>query len=151
MVHGLRKTHGCEQTDGQTVSDLGGIDAMTAAPDRPDSAEPQKDGSGDAHACSGPEPFALMVLGESMAPEFEHGDVIVIEPDAQAHDGSFVLALCGGQWLFRQLRREQEHWRLCALDPRFDSVALPDRTLIRGVVIQKSRPGQRSATRRYID
>ena len=45
-----------------------------------------------AHAaCSGAEAFALLVLGDSMNPEFAEGDVIVIEPEGLATDGSFVL------------------------------------------------------------
>jgi len=95
------------------------------------------------------EPFALLVVGESMAPEFEDGDVIIVEPGAPAKDGSFVLAKPDGQWLFGQLRRHAEGWRLCPLNDCFPSVQLADLTLIRGVVIQKSRPGRRSATRHY--
>jgi len=147
----LRTTHRSGPTKAHGAGDLDGIDAMTAAPDGTGGTEPARDASGEGDACAGAERFALMVLGESMAPEFEHGDVIIIEPDAEVHEGCFVLALSGREWLFRQLQRENEDWRLCALNPRFASVALPDRSLIRGVVIQKSRPGQRSATRRYVE
>ena len=31
--------------------------------------------------CAGAEVFALQVLGQSMAPEFEEGEIIVIEPE----------------------------------------------------------------------
>jgi SOS-response transcriptional repressor LexA len=91
-----------------------------------------------------------MILGDSMAPKFERGDII-IEPDAQAHDGPFVLARSGGPWLLRPLRREQGRWCRCAREPRFDRVALPDREWIGGVVVPKSRPARRGASRRYIE
>ncbi|HXY22844.1 MAG TPA: S24 family peptidase, partial [Burkholderiaceae bacterium] len=84
---------------------------------------------------------------ESMTPEFEDGDVIIVEPGAPVKDGSFVLALSQGQWTFRQLRRQGQGWWLCPLHCGFPSVELTDLGLIRGVVIQKSRPGRRSATR----
>ena len=42
--------------------------------------------------CSGGESFALRVLGDDMAPEFNEGDIIIIEPDGALKDGSFVLA-----------------------------------------------------------
>jgi SOS-response transcriptional repressor LexA len=100
--------------------------------------------------CSGGESFALMVLGDSMAPEFDEGDVVVIEPEGLATDGSFVLAEHGGELIFRQLRRSGEGWTLQALNPRYPSAAIADLSGVRGVVIQKSRPGRRRATKRYV-
>jgi SOS-response transcriptional repressor LexA len=100
--------------------------------------------------CSGAEVFALQVLGQSMAPEFDEGEVIVVEPDGALRDGSFVLAQLDGEWLFRQLRREGEGWRLHALNPAFASQPLPDLAAVRGVVIQKSRPGRRRASKSYL-
>ena len=44
-----------------------------------------------APSCAGGESFALMVLGHSMAPEFQEGEIIIIEPEGLAKDGSFVL------------------------------------------------------------
>ena len=101
--------------------------------------------------CSGAEPFALMVLGDSMQPEFEEGEVIVVEPEGLATDGSYVIAQVGGEWIFRQLTRGAKCWRLTALNPAYPAVDLADLTPIRGVVIQKSKPGRRRALRRYVD
>jgi SOS-response transcriptional repressor LexA len=100
-------------------------------------------------ACSGAEPFALMVLGDSMAPEFREGDVIVIEPEGLATDGAFVLAHVEGEWMFRQLVAREGGWRLAALDGRSPVIDLPDLGAVRGVVIQRSRPGRRKETRLY--
>jgi DNA polymerase V len=100
--------------------------------------------------CSGAEAFALRVLGQSMAPEFDEGEIIVIEPDGALRDGSFVLALLDGEWLFRQLRREGEGWCLHAINPAFPARALPDLAAVRGVVIQKARPGRRRASKSYL-
>lgn len=101
--------------------------------------------------CSGGESFALMVLGDSMAPEFDHGDIVVIEPDGLATDGSFVLAQHAGEWIFRRLARGDGGWRLVALNPAYASIELPDLTAVRGVIIQKSRPGRRRASKRYVE
>ena len=38
--------------------------------------------------CSGGEVFALRVLGHDMAPEFNDGEIIVIEPDGLLKDGA---------------------------------------------------------------
>jgi DNA polymerase V len=101
--------------------------------------------------CGGGESFALMVLGDSMTPEFEHGDIVVIEPDGLASDGSFVLAQLGGEWIFRQLRRDGDRWALQALHPDYPAQAIADLSAVHGVIIQKSRPGRRRASKRYVD
>ncbi|MGZ5039679.1 MAG: S24 family peptidase [Usitatibacter sp.] len=106
-------------------------------------------GGEGASACSGAEPFALMVLGDSMAPEFEDGDVIVVEPEGLAADGAFVLAHAAGEWIFRRLVAHAGGWRLAALDGRYPSIDIPDLGAVRGIVIQKSRPGRRRAARLY--
>ena len=104
---------------------------------------------GEHGACSGAESFALMVLGDSMAPEFAEGDVIVIEPEGLATDGSFVLAQHGGEWMFRQLVAAGDAWRLRPLNPAYPTLDLPDLAAVRGVVIQRTTPGRRKSTTRY--
>jgi len=103
-----------------------------------------------ADACSSGESFALMVLGDSMLPEFAQGEVIVIEPDGLAGDGSFVLAWHADEWIFRQLVRGAGEWRLRALNPAYPEIPLPGLDAVRGVVIQKSKPGRRRASKRYV-
>ena len=104
---------------------------------------------GEHGACSGAESFALMVLGDSMAPEFREGDVIVIEPEGLATDGAFVLARHAGEWTFRQLATAGDGWELRPLNPRYPTVALANLSDVRGVVIQRTTPGERKSTTRY--
>ena len=103
-----------------------------------------------ASACTGAESFALRVIGQSMAPEFAEGEIIIIEPDGLAADGSYVLAWHGGEWTFRQLRRSGDGWCLHALNPAFADAPLADLSAVRGVIIQKALPGRRRASKRYI-
>ncbi|MBL0291704.1 MAG: S24 family peptidase [Betaproteobacteria bacterium] len=121
------------------------------------SAGPQKtipvvaaEAAGDP-GCSGSESFALMVLGDSMAPEFVEGEIIVVEPDGHVDGGSYVVAQVAGEWIFRQLVRGAAGWQLRPLNPAYPVVDLDDLTPVRGVVIQKSRPGRRRALKRYVD
>jgi SOS-response transcriptional repressor LexA len=102
-------------------------------------------------ACGGAEPFALVVLGDSMAPEFGDGDVIVVEPEGLATDGAYVVARVAGEWTMRQLVRAGDAWRLRALNPAYPDAPLADLAAVRGVVIQKSRPGRRRAAKRYVE
>ena len=101
--------------------------------------------------CAGAEPFALMVIGDSMEPEFDDGDVIVVEPEGLATDGSFVVAAVDDGWTLRQLVRADAGWQLRALNPAYPAAAIADLAPVRGVVIQKSRPGRRSTIKRYVD
>jgi len=100
--------------------------------------------------CGGGESFALRVLGQSMAPEFAEGEIIIIEPEGLARDGSYVLAWVDEEWIFRQLCRRGGTWALRALNPAFAEIALDDLSAVRGVIIQKALPGRRRASRRYI-
>lgn len=102
-------------------------------------------------ACSGAESFALMVLGDSMLPEFEEGDVVIIEPEGLAGDGAFVLAFYNDEWIFRQLVRINECWLLRPLNPKYPEQPIVDLAPIRGVIIQKSKPGRRRAMKRYVE
>ena len=105
----------------------------------------------DAGDCTGAESFALLVLGNSMAPEFVEGEVIVVEPDGLAKDGSFVVAQVDGEWTLRQLVADGDCWKLKALNPAYPDSALRDLAQVRGVVIQKSRPGRRRSVKRYVE
>jgi phage repressor protein C with HTH and peptisase S24 domain len=100
--------------------------------------------------CSGGEAFVLQVLGDSMEPEFREGEIIVIEPEGLARDGSYVLAWHRDEWIFRQLRGGDDQWRLHALNPAYPDAPIESLDAVRGVVIQKAVPGRRRATRRYV-
>jgi SOS-response transcriptional repressor LexA len=108
--------------------------------------------AGDAEGdCAGAEPFALMVLGDSMAPEFADGDVIVVEPEGVAGDGAYVVAKVDDGWTLRQLVRIDSGWQLRAVNAAYPATAIADLAAVRGVVIQKSRPGRRSTLKRYVE
>ncbi len=106
---------------------------------------------GTTDGCSGAEPFALMVLGDSMLPEFEEGDVVIIEPDGLAGDGAYVLAFHNDEWIFRQLCKANPGWLLRPLNSNYPEQPIIDLAPVRGVVIQKSKPGRRSSMKRYVD
>ncbi len=130
----------------------GGVDTGdTGAKPHPAASNPDEPG------CSGGESFALRVLGDDMAPEFNDGDIIIIEPDGALKDGCFVLARLQDEWLFRQLCRTDSGWALHALkaditphDPYLQDRPLPDLAAVHGVVIQKAVPGRRNLSRSYL-
>ena len=102
-------------------------------------------------ACESAEPFALMVLGDSMLPEFAEGEVIVVEPEGLARDGSYVVAQHDGEPILRQLVNRAGNWWLHPLNARYPDAELAGLEAVRGVVIQKSRPGSRRSRKTYVD
>ncbi|MBI5331020.1 MAG: S24 family peptidase [Betaproteobacteria bacterium] len=114
-------------------------------PVKPAEAEPE------AAACASGEPYALMVLGDSMLPEFEEGEIIVVEPEGLAKDGSFVVAWANEEHIFRQLVQRPEGWMLKPLNPVYPNIPIEGdlKAVVKGVVILKKKPGRRRAMKEY--
>lgn len=85
-----------------------------------------------------------------MTPEFEEGEIILIEPEGLAHEGAYVLAWHADEWTFRQLLRCNDGWVLHPLNPAFPDAPIPDLSVIKGVIIQKAKPGRRRASKFYV-
>ena len=104
-----------------------------------------------ASACAGGEPYALMVLGDSMQPEFIEGEVIVIEPTGIAKDGSYVIAWANDEYIFRQLVKHDEGWMLKPLNPLYPNIPVDAELteVVKGVIVMKKKPGRRKEMKRY--
>lgn len=122
---------------------------LAAIPVRRQGVPAAGDESAGESACDTGGLFALQVLGDAMAPEFDSGDIIVAEADGAVADGSFVVARAGEEWVLRQLVLRPAGWCLVALNPAWPDWPLADLAAVRGVVIQKSRPGRRRSLKRY--
>jgi DNA polymerase V len=143
--HGAAARRACRRRNCTSEPCSAMTDATPHIPILPQAADPALE------ACAAAEPFALMVLGDSMEPEFREGEVILIEPEGLATDGSFVLAQLDGEWIFRQLVKQGEAWQLRALNPAYPAADIVDLAAVKGVVIQKSQPGRRKASKRYVE
>jgi SOS-response transcriptional repressor LexA len=100
--------------------------------------------------CASAEPYALMVLGDSMMPEFEEGEIIVVEPSGLVKDGSYVVAYVNDEYIFRQIVKHADGWMLKPLNPLYQNIPVADIDVAKGVVILKKRPGKRSEQKSYI-
>ncbi|MFA7240296.1 MAG: S24 family peptidase [Sulfuricellaceae bacterium] len=108
------------------------------------------EGTDEADSCAGGEPYALMVLGDAMLPEFEDGDIIVVEPEGLARDGSYVVAFHNDEYTFRQLRIHDGQHYLQALNELYPTEEIPGIAAVKGVVIQKKKPGKRKSFKSYV-
>ena len=85
-----------------------------------------------------------------MAPEFAEGDVIVIEPDGLATERRFVLARHDGRMDLPPAGRLGRRLAVAPPEPALPvTVDLADLSAVRGVVIQRTTPGNRKSTTRY--
>ncbi len=103
----------------------------------------------EASACAGAEPYALMVLGDSMLPEFTEGEIIVVEPEGLAKDGSYVVAWVNEEYIFRQIVLHPDGWMLKPLNPIYPNIPVEGLSVVKGVVIMKKMPGKRKEQKAY--
>lgn len=97
----------------------------------------------DEAGCANSEPFALRVLGDSMEPEFPDGCIVIIEPNAPAQDGSYVMAELPDQgFIFRQLAIEDGNVWLKPLNEGYEAIEVSDVSCIKGLVIQRGSAKQ---------
>jgi SOS-response transcriptional repressor LexA len=90
---------------------------------------------------SGPRTFALRVRGESMEPDYQHDDIIFVDPDVAPKHGKDVVARLNGEGVFKRLVVEGELRCLKSANSNWPSKIIeisahPDVRLI-GVVIGK--------------
>jgi SOS-response transcriptional repressor LexA len=111
----------------------------------------------ETSSCAGAEPYALMVLGDSMQPEFTEGEIIVVEPEGYAKDGSYVIAYLENaekedeKYIFRQLVQHPEGWMLKPLNPLYPNIPIDNiASVVKGVVVQKKKPGRRKEQKSYV-
>ncbi len=89
-------------------------------------------------SCAEAEPYALRVLGDSMAPEFREGHIIIVDPAMPARHGAYVVIDYQGETHFRQLWIEHGVKYLKPLNPAYPAIALTERYHVRGVVVQRA-------------
>lgn len=98
--------------------------------------------------CSAATPYALRVLGDSMEPEFEDGNIIIVDPGTSAINGSFVVIDYDNDTTLRQFVIEGEQKILRALNKDYPDAVISGAYRVRGVVIQRSS-GRRSSIKHY--
>ncbi len=88
--------------------------------------------------CSYNELYPLQVLDDSMAPEFPHQCIIVVEPSEICATGAYVVAEAQGDRWFRQfISQGESNKRLVALNDAYPDIELKDGEYrIVGVVVQ---------------
>ena len=103
-------------------------------------------------SCSNSEPFALQVIGDSMAPEFPDACIVVIEPSDWCQHGMYVMALVEGVRWFRQYVKDYRGERLVALNDIYPEISLKELDWkVEGIIMQRTlRRAQTASGRREV-
>jgi len=87
--------------------------------------------------------FALRVKGDSMEPEFNEGEIIVINPHVEAQPGEFVIVKNEdkGEATFKQLKKYGNTFVLHPLNPKYPDIELRKGNKYRvvGRVVEKKK------------
>lgn len=82
--------------------------------------------------------FALRVKNDSMEPEFREGDIVIINPDAQAENGSYVVVKNGQEATFKQLVIDGSSVFLRPLNKQYPLIDMTGKDFrVAGVVVYK--------------
>jgi SOS-response transcriptional repressor LexA len=81
--------------------------------------------------------YALRVEGDSMEPRFPNGAILIVEPEAEPKNGSFVIVRQNGtDATFKQLIADGGQWYLKPVNPRYPIMQLGQDAVLCGVVKQ---------------
>jgi SOS-response transcriptional repressor LexA len=98
-------------------------------------------------SCAEAEPFALRVIGDSMAPEFQDGHIIILDPAMAPENGSYVVIEYQGEITFSQFIVEANRKFLKPLNDAYPTVEMVENYTVRGVVVQ--RAGKRRSEHKH--
>jgi phage repressor protein C with HTH and peptisase S24 domain len=90
-------------------------------------------------SCSGSEPFALQVLGDSMEPEFPDKCIVIIEPNDSCSSGAYVFAEVEGSRWFRKYVKDDRGERLVAENSDYPEIPLEGMEWqVHGIIVQRN-------------
>ena len=74
-----------------------------------------------------PQAFALKVKGNSMAPRIEDGDVVIVSPQQEPHNGDICVIRVDGEDTLKRVKFEGSYLHLVPLNPEFEPVTVKKR------------------------
>jgi repressor LexA len=71
-----------------------------------------------------PQAFALKVKGSSMSPRIEDGDIVIVSPQQEAHNGDICVIRVDGEDTLKKVKFEGSYIHLVPLNPDFEPVTV---------------------------
>jgi phage repressor protein C with HTH and peptisase S24 domain len=86
----------------------------------------------------GLEPFALRVIGDSMSPVFEDGNIIIVDPGYPLINDTYAVLVNNEEVLFGHYLKDENGCRLEYMHPDHPPVMLADNFSVKGIVTQRN-------------
>ena len=77
-----------------------------------------------------PTAFALQVRGNSMSPKIEDGDIVVVSPQQEVHNGDICVIRVNDEDVLKKIKFESDHVHLIPLNPTFETVTVDKRDVM---------------------
>jgi len=78
-----------------------------------------------------PNAYALIISGDSMAPKYEAGDIVVLSPAAGVQTGDYaVVRLADGQVMAKRIKEKDSVFILESINPGFSDIECPRESVI---------------------
>jgi phage repressor protein C with HTH and peptisase S24 domain len=89
----------------------------------------------------GPHVFALRVKSDSMEPEFNEGDIIIVSPHVRAASGDYVVKNDNEEVTLKQFKKYGTKRILHPLNPKYEGIELSDKKQFRivGKIVEKKK------------
>lgn len=71
--------------------------------------------------------FALVVRGKSMAPRIEDGDIVVVSPQQEVHNGDICVIRVNGEDVLKKVKIDNDYIHLIPLNTSFEPVSVRKR------------------------
>jgi repressor LexA len=71
-----------------------------------------------------PQAFALKVRGNSMSPRIEDGDIVIVSPHQEVHNGDICVIRVSGEDTLKKVKLEGIYLHLVPLNPDFEPVTV---------------------------
>lgn len=76
--------------------------------------------------CRDVKAFAVRLEGDSMSPDFNQGDLLILQPSEEVYSGCLaVVKLSNDGIIFRRVELRREHIKLVPLNPQYGMEEIP--------------------------
>lgn len=75
-------------------------------------------------SCKDPNAFALRVKGDSMMPEFQEGELIIVSPNTEWHSNDYVIAKLDGEVTFKRIKVYPDAIILRPLNEKYEEIVI---------------------------
>lgn len=70
------------------------------------------------------EPLLVVVDGDSMLPDFQHGDRIVVDFKCKVVNGDYCAVYRNGEYFIKEFHESKKGYKLLSINPKYDPIEI---------------------------